>query len=182
LRRFLFISSSAVYGDSGGLWVDEYTPIDPGGFNGRILARAEQWLAGRLPAAAVVLRLAGLYGPGRVELLKRLRDGRAPVPATGARWINRIHIDDAARAAAHLLYLDAPRPCYLGVDNRPYRMDELYDALAAMLDAPAPRRTGAAPAGRRLCNARLRNSGFEPAWPDALQGYRPLAAALRPRP
>lgn len=175
LARVLFVSSSAVYGEHDGDWVDEATPTDPPGFNGAVLLEAEQWLAEQsLPST--VLRLAGLYGPGRLQLIERLRAGQLRVPRETPHWANRIHVDDAAAAIAHLLQLKSPQPLYLGVDDTPMPLDELYDFLAALIDAPLPAE-GAAPAGvgsKRLRNARLRVSGWAPQWPDAHEGYAAL--------
>ena len=175
LARVLFVSSSAVYGEHDGDWVDEATPTDPPGFNGAVLLEAEQWLAEQsLPST--VLRLAGLYGPGRLQLIERLRAGQLRVPRETPHWANRIHVDDAAAAIAHLLQLKSPQPLYLGVDDTPMPLDELYDFLAALIDAPLPAE-GAAPAGvgsKRLRNAQLRASGWAPQWPDAREGYAAL--------
>jgi len=174
LRRLVFVSSSAVYGEHAGAWVDEDTPVDPPGFNGRILLDAEHWLARQAPTA--VLRLAGLYGPGRTQLLERLRGGRTTAPRAVLHWANRIHVDDAAAAVVHLLDLPDAEPVYLGVDDTPLPLHVLYDHLAALLGAPAPA-DGPAPAGvgsKRLCNARLRASGWAPRWPDARDGYAAL--------
>ncbi|WP_108472812.1 SDR family oxidoreductase [Rhodanobacter thiooxydans] len=175
LARVLFVSSSAVYGEHDGDWVDEATPTDPPGFNGAVLLEAEQWLAEQsLPST--VLRLAGLYGPGRLQLIERLRAGQLRVPREAPHWANRIHVDDAAAAIVHLLGLKSPQPLYLGVDDTPMPLDELYDFLAALIDAPLPAE-GAAPAGvgsKRLRNARLRASGWAPQWPDAREGYAAL--------
>jgi nucleoside-diphosphate-sugar epimerase len=171
LRRVLFVSSSAVYGGHDGAWVDEDTPADPPGFNGRVLLEAERRLAQRAPA--LVLRLAGLYGPGRLQLVERLRAGWARVPRTPPHWANRFHADDAAAAIAHLLHLRDAQPLYLGVDDTPLPLDVLYDHLAGLLGVPPPAE-GPAPAGvgsKRLSNARLRASGFVPRWPDARVGY-----------
>jgi nucleoside-diphosphate-sugar epimerase len=175
LARVLFVSSSAVYGEHDGDWVDEATPTDPPGFNGAVLLEAERWLAEQsLPST--VLRLAGLYGPGRLQLIERLRAGQLRVPRETPHWANRIHVDDAAAAIAHLLQLKSPQPLYLGVDDTPMPLDELYDFLAALIDAPLPAE-GAAPAGvgsKRLRNARLRASGWAPQWPDAREAYAAL--------
>ena len=175
LAQVLFVSSSAVYGEHDGGWVDETTATDPPGFNGAVLLEAEQWLAQQsLPAT--VLRLAGLYGPGRLQLIERLRAGQLRVPRETPHWANRIHVDDAAAAIAHLLQLKSPQPLYLGVDDTPMPLDELYDFLAALIDAPLPAE-GAAPAGvgsKRLRNAQLRASGWAPQWPDAREGYAAL--------
>ena len=173
--RTLFVSSSAVYGEHGGDWVDEDTPPDPPGFNGHVLLEAERWLASH-GAGGVSLRLAGLYGPGRTQLFERLRDGKAAVPRGQRVYANRIHVDDAAAALAFLLDLDAPEAVYVGVDDTPLPIDELYDHLARLLGAPPPP-DGPGPAGvgnKRLSNARLRAAGFRCEWPDARDGYATL--------
>lgn len=175
LQRVLFVSSSAVYGDHGGDWVDEDTPARPPGFNGRVLLDAERWLAD-LPVPSTVLRLAGLYGPGRLQLVDRLRAGLGAVPRAQVHWSNRIHVDDAAAAIAHLLLLPDARSLYLGVDDTPLPLDVLYDHLAGLVGAPCPP-AGPPPAGvgsKRLSNVRLRASGFAPHWPDARLGYAAL--------
>lgn len=172
LRRVLFVSSSAVYGEHAGGWVDEDTAVAPPGFNGASLLAAERVLAAQ-PIRSIVLRLAGLYGPGRLQLLDRLRAGTARVPRAVPHWANRIHVDDAAAAIVHLLDLADPQPCYLGVDSTPLPLDVLYDHLAHLLGAPPPA-TGPPPPGigsKRLSNARLLASGFVPRWPDARAGY-----------
>lgn len=175
LRRFVFVSSSAVYGDHGGGWVDEGTPPAPAGFNGEVLLEAEQALAARA-VPSCVLRLAGLYGPGRLHPVERLRGGQARVPRAEPFWANRIHVDDAAAALAHLLALDRPEPLYLGVDDAPLPLHVFYDDLARRLGLPPPAE-GPGPSGignKRLRNARLRASGFMPHWPDAREGYAAL--------
>ncbi|HET8765045.1 MAG TPA: NAD-dependent epimerase/dehydratase family protein [Rhodanobacter sp.] len=175
LRRVLLVSSSAVYGEHDDDWVDEDTPPAPLGFNGAILREAEE-LLGAQPVSSVVLRLAGLYGPGRLQLIERLRAGVVRVPREVPHWTNRIHVDDAAAAIVHLLRLPAPQALYLGVDDTPLPLDELYDFLAQLVDAPPPRE-GPPPAGigsKRLSNARLRASGWAPQWPDARDGYAAL--------
>lgn len=177
LERVLLVSSSAVYGEHAGTWVDEDTQPDPPGFNGAVLLDAEHWLAAQ-PVSSVVLRLAGLYGPDRLQLIERLRNGNARVPRGVPHWANRIHVDDAAAAIVHLLWLPDPAPLYLGTDDTPLPLDVLYDHLASLVNAPVPAE-GPAPPGvgsKRLSNARLRASGFVPQWPDAREGY---AALLR---
>ena len=178
LQRVLFVSSSAIYGDHHGGWVDEDTPAAPPGFNGATLLAAERLLAAQ-PVRSIVLRLAGLYGPGRLQLLDRLRAGAAQAPRRVPHWANRIHVDDAAAAIAHLLQRPDPAPLYLGVDSVPLPLDVLYDHLAHLIDAPRPL-DGPPPAGigsKRLSNARLLASGFVPRWPDGRLGYAALIQA-----
>lgn len=178
LERAVLVTSSAVYGDHAGARVDEDTSPAPLGFNGAILLEAEALWRSRLPAQPV-LRLAGLYGPGRNRLFDELRAGRARAPRDPPFYVNRMQVDDAAAALDHLLSLPAPAPLYLGCDDTPLSQFELYAALAEMLGAPPPGE-GPPPAGignKRLSNARLRASGFVPAWPDARRGYAALIAA-----
>lgn len=178
LQRTLLVSSSAVYGECEDAVTDEDTPPAPQAFNGEVLLEAERWLAAqRVPS--VVLRLAGLYGPERMQLLQRLRAGAVQAPRAIVHWANRIHVDDAARAVAHLLALPTPRSLYLGVDDTPLPLHVLYDRLAELVGVPLPVE-GVAPAGvgsKRLSNARLRASGWRPQWPDAREGYAALIRA-----
>ncbi|GLQ49561.1 NAD-dependent epimerase/dehydratase family protein [Dyella flava] len=175
LKRVVFVSSSAVYGEHDGAWVDEETPPAPLAFNGQVMLEAEQWLSSQ-PVRSVVLRLAGLYGPGRLQWVERLRAGQAQVPRHHPHWANRMHIDDAAAAIVHLLALPNPHALYLGVDDTPLPLDVLYDSIATLIAAPmAP--DGPAPAAvgsKRLSNARLRASGFCTRWPDSRAGYSEL--------
>jgi nucleoside-diphosphate-sugar epimerase len=174
LQRLLFVSSSAVYGEHDGAWVDEETPPDPPGFNGRVLLDAETYASEHAPS--VILRLAGLYGPGRMQLIERLRRGDVRVPRDTPHWANRMHVDDAAAAIVHLLFLPRPAPIYIGVDDTPLSLDTLYDHLARQIHVSLPA-DGAPPPGvgsKRLSNARLRSSGFVPQWPDARDGYAAL--------
>ncbi|RDS84628.1 NAD-dependent epimerase/dehydratase family protein [Dyella monticola] len=180
LRRLVFASSSAVYGEHGDAWVDETTPPAPLNFNGQVMWEAEQWLAGK-PFQAVALRLAGLYGPRHLQLIDRLRAGQVRAPRTQQHWANRIHVDDAAAAIAHLLALSNPHSVYVGVDDTPLPLNVLYDDLARMVGAP-PVADGPAPANvgsKRLSNARLRASGFQVHWSDARDGYAHLLGAAR---
>jgi nucleoside-diphosphate-sugar epimerase len=147
LRRVLFVSSTAVYGDSRGGWVDERTTPSPGGFSGRIIREAEELLHTRLAGAGispVVLRLGGIYGPGRTRLIDQVRGGSALIPAE-SRYTNRIHRDDAAAAIVHLCTMDAePGPVYLGVDNDPAELGDVLRFLADELGLPQPPSEGSA--------------------------------------
>jgi nucleoside-diphosphate-sugar epimerase len=176
LQRVLFISSTAVYGDHGSDWIDEDTPPAPKGFNGRVLLETEQWLQQHSQFETVSLRLSGIYGPGRSQLIERLRAGLVPAPATESHWVNRIHIEDAAAAVLHVLNIAKPQPIYLVTDSTPLPMRSLYEALAKLVGGPRPA-IGAAPesvGSKRLSNSRLRNSGFKFKWPDSRDGHAAL--------
>ena len=167
--RVLFTSSTAVYGEDGGEWVDEATPARPPAFNGRVLLRAEAVLAG-LDAPGTVLRCSGLYGPARTMLWRKARAGDPGRP----HWTNRLHVDDAAAALSHLLDVAAPPPVLVGTDDRPALESEVLAHLRECLGLPShsPPAATPAPTGRRLRNAALRATGWRPVHPDFRSGYR----------
>lgn len=181
-RRVLFVSSTAVYGDAAGGWVDEGTTAEPGGFSGRVLREAEDLLLSRLRGTgseAVVLRLGGIYGPGRTRLIDQVRSGAAVIPDQ-PRFTNRIHRDDAAAAIVHLASVAAaPAPVYVGVDNDPAELGDVLRFLAAEMGYPEPPvgPAGEARGGNKRCsNALLRASGLEFAYPTFREGYRAVLA------
>jgi nucleoside-diphosphate-sugar epimerase len=184
-RRILFVSSTAVYGDAGGGWVDEDTPADPASATGAILRQAEELLRARRPDG-IVLRLSGIYGPGRTRLIDQVRSGTAARPGR-PHPTNRIHRDDAAAAIVHLTTAVAdadlpPNPVYIGTDDDPAELGDVLGFLAAELGLPEPtvaeQDGGASTRGgdRRLSNARLRSTGFELAYPTYREGYRAMLA------
>jgi nucleoside-diphosphate-sugar epimerase len=176
VERFIFVSSTAVYGDAGGGWVDETTPCVPENFRGSTVLEGEETvLASTVPG--LVLRLGGIYGPGRTRLLDRVREGEARCPGDGPIWSNRIHRDDCAGALAHLLHLQEPHPVYLGVDDAPTPLCQVYRELAVMLEAPEPQVDPASSRDRsnkRCSNRRLRESGYRFRFPTFVEGYRHL--------
>jgi nucleoside-diphosphate-sugar epimerase len=182
-RRLLYASSTSVYGQQDGRWVDEDSATEPGDFSGRLVLAGERALAeGPIPATAV--RFGGIYGPGRTRLTESVRSGSARVAAGPPRWTNRIHRDDAAGALGHLLLHPDPAPVYVAVDCEPATQRDVYDWLAkrlgtaAPLDAPldgtaSPRR---ASSNKRCRNARLLASGYAFRYPSFREGYAALLA------
>jgi nucleoside-diphosphate-sugar epimerase len=176
--RLLVVSSTAVYDVTDGGLVTEETPARGGTPTADVLLEAEQLLRERAPEA-VLLRLGGVYGPGRERLIEQVRDGSATRSERrdGSPHTNRIHRDDAAAAIVHLTtVVSEPEAVYLGVDDEPVRLDEVLLFLAAELGVAAP--PTAPPTGRqaggdkRLMNARLRSTGFAFAYPTFREGYR----------
>lgn len=184
LRRTLLISSTGAYGYADGRWVDEDTPPGPNHPRGEILVEAEE-VATAGPPAGVALRLGGIYGPGRTSTVERVLAGEAGCPHP-ERWSNRIHRDDAAGAARHLLRLDDPAPLYLGVDRDPASLRDVYRWIAERGGAPDPCADEDAEAweatGRRGTNKRCRSdrlvaSGYRFRYPSYREGYAPLVDA-----
>ena len=179
-RRVFFVSSTSVYGERGGAWIDETAPLRPRGFAGECLVAGERRMLAS-PISARVVRFAGIYGPGRGWLINRARSG-ACCASDPPRFTNRIHRDDCAGVLAHLIGRDrVDDEVYIGVDDAPAAECEVMEWLAARLGAPAPRRVRAGDAagegsGKRCSNARLRASGYRLRYPTYREGYAAVLA------
>lgn len=139
VERFLYISSTGVYGHVAGAEVDEQSPCQPTREGGRACLAAEEVLqTSRLGERSIILRLAGIYGPGRIPRSKDLLSG-TPIDAPASGWLNLIHVDDAARIVL-LAEQRAPLPSlYVVSDGQPVLRGDYYRELARLLDAPPPR-------------------------------------------
>ncbi|WP_248804007.1 SDR family oxidoreductase [Pseudomonas sp. MWU13-2100] len=174
-RRLLFVSSSSVYVQQAGEWVDEASPTDAEGYSGRLMLEAEQVaLDSGIPATRV--RLTGIYGPGREWLLTQVRRGYR-VAVEPPLYGNRIHADDAAGLLAFLLEADRAgkvlEDCYIGVDDAPAPLAEVVGWLREYLEVTewaedaSIRRTGS----KRCSNARARALGWAPRYSSFREGY-----------
>jgi len=170
--RTLLVSSTAVFGESSGGLVNEETPPDPTGFNGKVLLEMEQ-LAAACTDQLVSVRISGIYGPGRERLIRLARSEGLEVQQVPPLFTNRIHRDDAAAALMHLLQIEEPESLYLATDDLPAPRYEVVEWLAKVQGASAPRglTDSHASRGKRVSNRRLRDSGFTLTYPDYRTGY-----------
>jgi nucleoside-diphosphate-sugar epimerase len=183
-ERYIYTSSTGVYGDHDGDWVDESTPIEPTTEKTRVLAAAERVArerTARYDIAGSVARFAGLYGPERYRL-DRYLDG----PVT-AGYLNMIHRDDAAGSVQFLLESaitedilvvdDEPADKWVFADwladscgvERPSKQTKAERLAADDLSEPAKRRILTS---KRCSNARLRELGYAPRYPTFREGYK----------
>jgi nucleoside-diphosphate-sugar epimerase len=179
-RRVFLTSSTAVYAQSTGEWVDETSPTEPQHFTGsRVLEGEKLLLAGPFPAT--VLRLGGIYGPGRSGLIERVRQGLAACRDGPPLYTNRIHRDDCAGALHHLMTLSQPDTLYIGADHEPADQCAVLRWLADQLGAPPPRVEAASGAdtrrqrtNKRCHNGKLVASGYVLRYPTYREGYTAL--------
>ncbi|NMZ39955.1 NAD-dependent epimerase/dehydratase family protein [Pseudomonas proteolytica] len=174
-KHLVFVSSSSVYGQQNGEWVDETSPTQAVGYSGQVMLEAEQ-VAFDSGIPATTVRLTGIYGPGREWLLSQVRQGYR-VAVEPPLYGNRIHVDDAAGLLAYLLLHveqgGALEKVYIGVDNAPAPLAEVVDWLRGYLgvtewaeDASVRR------AGSKQCsNARAKALGWTPTYPSYREGY-----------
>lgn len=181
-KRLLFVSSSGVYAQADGEWIDETSPAQAQSYSGRVIREAEQ-VAWGAEVPATVVRLTGIYGPGREWLLKQVRMGYR-VSVEPPLYGNRIHADDAAGLLAFLLQADwAGKPlddCYIGVDDEPAPLHEVVGWLRQQLGVEhwAQESTVRRSGSKRCSNARARALGWSPQYPSYREGY---GAVLRER-
>jgi nucleoside-diphosphate-sugar epimerase len=182
----VFISSTSVYAQTDGSWVDENSPAEPTRETSRILRESEGVV---LAAGGAILRLAGLYGPGRSVLLRNFLLGEAQIDVPGdstsspldtcapqGRWINQIHRDDAATAIGHVMA--ARRAGIFNVaDSTPLTQRQVYAELSRRFNKPLPPERPPATTrkrgwtNKRVSNSKLHAAGWRekfPSWFDAL--------------
>lgn len=159
--KVIYVSSTGVYSQNDGQWVDESSPCEPTRAGGQACLEAEQLLAAHpLGQRAVVLRMAGLYGPGRIPNLEALRRGE-PIAAPQHGFLNLIHIDDAASVVLAAEAQAKPPRLYLVSDGHPVVRRQYYEEVARLAAAPPPHfeppRVGEPVTARALSDKRIKN-------------------------
>ncbi|MEH3047282.1 NAD(P)-dependent oxidoreductase [Sphingomonas adhaesiva] len=180
-----YLSSTGVYGDTGGAWVDEDAPADRGRRPARNAADAA-WLA----LGARVFRLPGIYGPGR-SALERVAEGKAHRTGVAGQVFSRVHVADIASGV--VAGFDAPPGAYNLSDDLPAPQDVVIEHAARLLgmDPPAivalsalsPAARAFHAENRRVANGRAKRVlGWTPRYPDYRAGLRALSATTSPTP
>ena len=175
-----YLSSTGVYGDSGGAWVDETAQVGTGRRSERTDADAA-WLA----RGARVFRLPGIYGPGR-SALERVAEGRAHRIDLPAQVFSRVHVDDIA--AGVIAGLDAPPGAYNLADDLPASQNAVIEEACRLLGTEPPplqalEEVGLSPQARafyaenrRVANGKARRVlGWRPRYPDYRSGLSACA-------
>ena len=196
--KFIYTSSTSVYGQTDGSLVTEQSPAEPEAETAKVLVEAEQGLlaAARRKFPAVILRAAGIYGPGRGHWLRQFLCGEARIEGDGPRWLNLIHRDDLIGTILAALERGKPGEIYNAVDNEPVTQLDFFKWLAEELKQPLPpavsgdaelrRPRGAT--NKRVSNAKLRAElKYEFKFPDFRDGCRAELSRLEragewPRP
>lgn len=179
-RKVLYVSSTRVYGQDEGQWVNEETPIKPTGYAGKAIAESESMLLNSDHEVCIV-RFAGIYGRWPSRLIQRIGRGeicaREPV-----HYGNRIHRDDCVGFLDHLLQKwiagQALSTHYIGVDDAPVSQWEVESWLALEMgvDELTDVAAGARGANKRCSNQRLRESGYRLLYPNYRAGYGAMLA------
>lgn len=190
LRRFVYLSSTAVYGDQDGGVVDEDTPCVPASPAGERRLAVERMLLRRADLPVTILRLPAIYGPGREGLVGRILRGTHAIIGTDGGYGNRIRVEDLATACLAAIER-ATSSVYVVADDEAATRGEVADGLAELLGAPRPPRVTREEAlrsmdpsvvamfsdSKRLCNARMkRELGVTLRYPTWREGFADLVA------
>jgi len=189
-KKFVYTSSTSVYGQNDGSVVTEQSPAEPAADTAKVLVEAEKYLLdaacgsrGRPPHQqfpAVILRVAGIYGPGRGHWFRQFLRGAAHIEGDGLRFLNMIHRDDAAGCIIAALEHGTPGEIYNAVDDESVTQLKFFEWLVAELKLPLPpqipadvevwRKRGVT--NKRVSNAKLRAElKYEFQFPDFRKGY-----------
>lgn len=185
--KFVYTSSTSVYAQNDGSVVTEKSPAAPEAETAGVLRETEELLlaAAKNHFPAVVLRVAGIYGPGRGHAFKQLLRGEARIDGDGSRYLNMIHRDDVIGGIIAALERGQPGEIYNVSDNEPVTQLAFFEWLAAELKRPLPphapadagslRKRGTT--NKRVSNAKLRTElGYGLKYPDFRSGYKALCA------
>ena len=188
-RKFVYTSSTSVYGQNDGSPVDEASSAEPSAETAKVLVATEGILLGAARTRgfpAVILRVAAIYGPGRGYWFKQMLSGEARLEAGGGRFLNMIHRDDVAGAVIAALQRGRPGETYNAVDDEPVTQLEFFQWLCGKTGRPLPaaaaegseaRKRGAA--NKRVSNRKLKQElGYEFKFPTFREGYIELLAGL----
>lgn len=177
LKGVLFVSSTSVYGQTTDTIIDEDTEAVPLGFGGLRLLEAEQ-LLNQMPCATLALRLSGIYGEGRLRMIRLAQQDQWPVQNP---WTNRIHRNDAARFIVHLIHQlhagQALLPHYIVTDGLPTRQYQVLRWIAQQLGLSIPDQVPNDNGGKRLSNQAMLATGFALDYPDFKAGYAALLSS-----
>jgi nucleoside-diphosphate-sugar epimerase len=173
----VYTSSTGVFGQRDGSDVDEATAPAPASAAAEVLVEAERLVLGDARVPASVVRLSGLYGPGRTGVVDRVRRGALALGPGDDAWMNWCHGQDAVAAVLAALERGRPGAVYHATDAHPPRRREVVEWIAGRLGIPPPRSASAPPPGpnRRILGERTRAElGLKLAYPSFREGLEAL--------
>ncbi len=170
--RLLHVSSTSVYGQTDGAPVTETSPTEPTEESGKVVLEAENLVRSAMPDA-IVLRFAGIYGPGRVLRRQALLAGE-PLVGDAEKWLNLIHVEDGVRALLAAETRGRPGETYLVSDGTPVTRRDFYTHAANLIGAPPAafdHRPASGEPNRQIDSRKLREEcGFSPMFPTFREG------------
>ena len=179
-KLIIWVSSTSVYGQNQGAWVNEEAPANPKTYSGQALLTAEQNIL-NCEIDSLVIRFSGIYGPGRTRMLDQVLAGIGSAKDP-KQWSNRIHSEDCAGVIAHLLEAHQQQkpllPVYVATDCEPVPLYDVSEWLAKKLGVSLTERPASSRSVRRCSNKKLLDSGYQFQYPSFREGYTQLLQQL----
>ena len=176
-KRYIYTSSTSVYGQNDGRLVTEESPAEPDSATSKVLRETEDLLLTQDQVPAVILRASGIYGPDRGHLFQQFLRGEAVLRGDGSSFINMMHLEDVAGAIEHCLPAGPLEKIYNLTDDEPVTQSDYFAWLAKTLRRPLPPSAPADPnrkrglTNKRISNARLKSTGYRFQFPTYREGY-----------
>jgi len=177
VKRFFFISSSSVFGQSDGEWVTEQSPVEGKNFASKRLLEGED-VVQNCDFPSTIIRFGGIYGPGRTHLIDLVMQGKAH--CMEGVYSNRIHSEDCIGMMNHLMERKDIDDLYIGVDNEPTLTCDVYEWLAEQLSVSdiehlePTENSRMQRSNKRLSNERIRSTGYQFKYSCFKDGYSEL--------
>ena len=175
-KRLFYISSTSVYGQSDGEWVNEASPVQASDPYATQLLLGEQVMLAS-PFSTTVVRFAGIYGPGRKHFLNQVVAGKI-LRSAAPIYTNRIHREDCAGILAFLMGIEEPHALYLGVDNEPALKNSVIEWIAGQYQLKLPAVAAKTTiqeqrmrSNKRCSNQRILSAGYQFHYPSFREGY-----------
>ena len=169
--KLCYISTTGVYHQTDGSWVDENSPARPTREGGKAHLAAEDSIRRIRPETSCILRLSGIYGPGRVPLVRNVLTGE-PIQSPASGYLNLIHVDDATRAVVSA-WAQGATGLYLVSDDCPMQRRDFYREIALQCSVDPPSFVAPVPASSSL----MRSSSNKRIWNRRMK--RELVPQLR---
>lgn len=171
VRRIVVVSSTRVYGQHAGEWIEDTTPVQPPDAQAEILLKMEQAYLSAYPDRCTIIRPSGIYGTS-VARMVRLAQTRTEYP--NRHWSNRIHIDDLARFLAQMIHVEHLQDGYIVSNDQPQLLHEVLQWFQRQLNLPLLTLSSAHETGKRILPKRMQDSGFKLQHNDCFQDYLAL--------
>lgn len=171
VRRMVVVSSTRVYGQNAGEWIEDTTPLQPPDIQADILLKMEQAYLSAYPERCTIIRPSGIYGTSIARMVK-LAHTLTEYP--NRHWSNRIHIDDLARFLAQMIHVEHLQESYIVSNGQPQLLHEVVQWFQQQLHRPLLTLTSPHETGKRIRPKRMQDSGFKLQHDDCFQDYLAL--------
>lgn len=175
VQRIVVVSSTRVYGENAGEYIDDDSLIQPSDAQGQLLWDMEKLYQNAFPEQCVMIRPTGIYGTSIARMIKLAENTQT---YANIHWSNRIHIDDLARFLTQLIHVEHPKKSYIVTNNQPTLLHEVILWFQRQLNLPELVLQSSKETGKRIYATRMKDMGFQLEHEDCFRDYEKLLAQM----